>query len=466
VSERLSSGHANLDGLLGGGLPAGSINMVIGAPGSGKTILAQQYLFHNATAERPALYVTTVSEPFDKVVRYAQALDFFDATRVGREVIYEDLGTALHDDGLEGALKRLIDLLQTHRPAVLVIDSFKALGAFAADAQTFRRFLHDLAGHLTARAMSSFWIGEYDSGDATSAPEFAVVDAIISLRTARTATREVRQLQVLKLRGSDFRSGGHTYRITSHGLRVFPRLADPIDSAVYPPGGSERVSTGIAALDDALGAGYWPGSSTLVAGPSGAGKTVTGLHFAFEGGERGEPGLYATLQENASQLGRLAAGFGWDLSDSAAIHVMARSPVDVYIDEWVYELLDEAERTGARRIVIDSLGDLALAADDELRFREYMYSLMQRCSRAGISLMLTLEIPELFSVGRLSDLGISHLADNVLILQYIRRQAQVTRALTVLKTRASHHHAEIREFHIAADGIRLGGPISDAGLFG
>jgi circadian clock protein KaiC len=184
VSERLSSGHANLDGLLGGGLPAGSINMVIGAPGSGKTILAQQYLFHNATPERPGLYVTTVSEPFDKVVRYAQALDFFDATRVGREVIYEDLGAALHDDGLEGALKRLIDLLQTHRPALLVIDSFKALGAFAADAQTFRRFLHDLAGHLTARAMSSFWIGEYDRDDATIAPEFAVVDAIISLQTS------------------------------------------------------------------------------------------------------------------------------------------------------------------------------------------------------------------------------------------------------------------------------------------
>ena len=227
MSGRLSSGHANLDLLLGGGLPANAINMIIGAPGSGKTILAQQYQFHNAAPERPALYVTTVSEPLDKLVRYGQSLDFFDATRVGRDVLYEDLGAVLHDDGLEGTLKKVVDLLHTHHPGLLVIDSFKALGAFAADAQTFRRFLHDLAGHLTARAMSSFWIGEYERDDATHAPEFAVADAIISLGTLRTATREVRMLQVLKLRGSAFRSGEHAYRISSTGLRVFPRLADP-----------------------------------------------------------------------------------------------------------------------------------------------------------------------------------------------------------------------------------------------
>lgn len=464
MSGRLSSGHANLDVVLGGGLPTNAITMLIGAPGSGKTILAQKYLFHNAAPERPALYVTTVSEPLDKLVRYGQSLDFFDATRVGRDVLYEDLGTALHGDGLQGALQRLVELLDTYQPGLLVIDSFKALGAFAADEQTFRRFLHELAGNLTARAMSSFWIGEYDRKDATSAPEFAVADAIISLETMRTAAREMRMLQVLKLRGSDFRSGEHAYRISSGGLRVFPRLADPIDTVGHTLG-TQRVGTGIPALDEALGDGYWPGSSTLVAGPSGTGKTVTGLHFVFEGGQLGEPGVYATLQENASQLGRLASGFGWNL-EGQGVHLMARSPVDIYLDEWVYELLDEAERTGARRIVVDSLGDLAAVSSDEQRFREYMYSLMQRCSRAGISLLLTLEIPELFTVGRLSDMGISHLADNVVLLQYIREQSQVTRAMTVLKTRASHHHAQIREFQISTDGIRLGEAISDASQFG
>ena len=464
MTARLPSGHVHLDRLLGGGLPGSAINLIIGVPGSGKTILAQQYVFHNATPERPALYLTTVSEPLDKLLRYGQSLEFFDVARVGKDVIYADLGSVLHADGLDGVLSRIVELVKEHRPGVLVIDSFKALRAYAPDDRSFRGFLHDLAGRSSVLSMSSFWIGEYDRQDPSEAAEFAVADAIISLGTTRTATRELRVLQVLKLRGSGFQSGQHSYRIHADGLHVFPRLADPIDTAGYTLS-EQRVGTGIAALDEALADGYWPGSSTLVAGPSGCGKTVTGLHFIIEGARQGEPGVFATLQENASQLTRLAAGFGWDL-DADGFHLMARSPVDLYINEWVYDLLDHAERVGARRIVIDSLGDLIMAAGDELGFREYIYSLLQRCSRANISLMFTLEIPELFTVSRLSDMGISHLSDNVLLLQYLRTESQITRAMTVLKTRASHHHASIREFHVTAEGIGLGDPVANAHHFG
>lgn len=461
---RISSGHEKLDHVLGGGLPANAINMIVGAPGSGKTILAQQFVFENASAERPALYLSTVSEPFDKIVRYGQSLTFFDARRIGRDVIYEDLGAALHEGGLDGVLDRVGQLLRAHRPGMVVIDSFKALGAFAADEQEFRRFLHELAGRLSVLAVSSFWVGEYGRDEATSAPEFAVADAILALTTNRIGHFDLRVIQVLKLRGSDFLSGEHAYRISAAGLQVFPRFADPLVTSFYPLS-DERVRTGIAALDEALGDGYWPGSSTLIAGPSGAGKTVMGLHFLFSGSEQGQPSMFATLQENPNQLERLASGFGWTLRGEG-VNLLARSPVDMYIDEWVYEVLDEVERTGSRRLVVDSLGDLTLAAGDERRFREYMYSLMQRCSRAGISLMMTLEIPELFSVGRLSDLGISHLSDNVVLLQYVRDEGQIKRAMTVLKTRASHHHAEIREFDISRDGLRLGEPIVDARNFG
>ena len=458
MTERLSSGEARLDGILHGGLPANAINLIIGAPGSGKTILVEQYVFRNATVERPALYLSTVSEPFDKVIRYGQSLTFFDAKAIGKRVLYEDLGDVLSDHGLAGVLTRIDDLIKEHHPGLVAIDSFKALHAFAADQGEFRRFLHDLAGRLTALAASSFWVGEYDASDSTSAPEFAVADAIIALGTARTAERQTRILQILKLRGSGFAAGEHAYRISSSGLHVFPRLADSLDGSDYALS-PERQSTGVDALDELLGDGYWAGSTTLVCGPSGVGKTLVSLHFIFRGAEHGEPGVIATLQENRTQLSRIVEGFGWSL-DNKDVHLMARSPVDVYIDEWVYELLELIEKTGAKRVLIDSLADLFFTIGDPIRFREWMYSLTQRLVRKGVSLFMTLEVPDLFEVMRISEQGMSHLSDNVLLLQYIRTDSRITRALTVLKTRASHHEPEIRAYEISKEGIVLGPPLA------
>ena len=208
-----------------------------------------------------------------------------------------------------------------------------------------------------------------------------------------------------------------------------------------------------------LAEGYAPGSSTLVAGPSGAGKTLMGLHFIFSGAANGEPGVIATLQENPIQLQKVARGFGWSLDDER-VAVMYRSPNDVYIDEWVYELLDLIETTGAKRVMIDSLSDLQYATPDPVRFREFIYSLTQRLSRAGISPIMTSEIPDLFQVGRLAEYGISHLSDNVILLQYLRADSRLLRTVTILKSRASAHDPEIREFEITPDGIVLGDPIA------
>ena len=201
--------------------------------------------------------------------------------------------------------------------------------------------------------------------------------------------------------------------------------------------------------------GYWPGSSTLCAGPSGIGKTLMGLHFIVAGTEVGEPGIIASLQENPTQLGRVANGFGWSLDES--VTMMYRSPVDLYVDEWIYELLDTVDRIGVKRVLIDSLTDLLFASGDEVRFREYMYSLIQRCSRSGVSLFMTSELPDLFAVTRLSEYGVSHLSDNVLVLQYLREDATIRRAITALKTRASRNDPRMREFKIGPQGITLGG---------
>src|SRR5215211_4362154 len=184
------------------------INLIIGLPGSGKTILCQQFIFAGATEKRPAIYLSTVSEPFEKILRYAQTLSFFARDAIGRSVYYEDLGREVAgEDGLTAVIERIAALIKERRPGIIAIDSFKALSAFADDARAFRRFLHELAALLTAFPATSFWIGEYSEDETRTAPEFAVADGIISLATERMNERTLRLIQVAKLRGSNFRSG-------------------------------------------------------------------------------------------------------------------------------------------------------------------------------------------------------------------------------------------------------------------
>jgi circadian clock protein KaiC len=306
---------------------------------------------------------------------------------------------------------------------------------------------------LSALAVSSLWVGEYEEAEVGSLAEFAVADAVLNLVAKGVGQREMRFLTVRKLRGSGFRTGQHSYRLSGSGLHLSPRFANTLIEAEYRLG-DVRASSGIPALDELLGSGYWPGAATLIAGPSGTGKTLMGLHFIFNGARQGEPGVIASLQENRTQLQRVAAGFGWSLSEPD-VEVMYRSPVDIYIDEWVYELIQVVERTGARRVLVDSLADLRIAAADETRFQEFVYSLVQRFSQQGVSILMTLEIQDLFHAERLSDSAISHLSDNVVLLNYIKEEKSISRAMAVIKSRASYHDPGIRQFKIGPDGIVL-----------
>ncbi len=200
MTGRISSGAEGLDVVLGGGLPRDGISLIVGLPGSGKTILAQQCVFANAQPEHPALYLSTVSEPLEKILRYAQALTIFDSAKVGKSVYYEDLGSIVHEGAFSGVLDLVRGLIRERRPAVIVIDSFKALHAYAVNGADFRRFLHDLAGMLSAFPVTTLWIGEYGQDEIVLAPEFAVADAILTLGSVGVAERTSRVLQVLKLR--------------------------------------------------------------------------------------------------------------------------------------------------------------------------------------------------------------------------------------------------------------------------
>jgi circadian clock protein KaiC len=461
LTDRASTGSSRLDEVLHGGLLTNAITLLTGVPGSGKTILSQQTVFTNATIDRPALYLTTLSEPLDKIVRYGESLDFFDRTAVldGR-VKYQGIGTqAGGEDGLDDVLTSIDRLLKELRPGVVVIDSVRSLRTMAADETAYRRFLYSLLRRLTASPTTTVWNAPFTRQEVLDQPEAAIADAIIALDVRRIAEREMRVVQVLKLRGSPYRSGEHMYRISSKGVDVFPRLAEAQLKARYTMS-ETHTGTGISAVDDLLGGdGYWSGAATLVAGPTGIGKTLMGLHFLYRGGEHGEPGVLATFQENETQLERIVSSFGWSIDDPN-VHVVSRGVVDLNIDEWVYQLMEIVDKTGAKRVVIDSLLDVATGAGDQVRFREWMFSLAQRFTRSGVSLMMIVEVPNLFRLDRISEHAISHLADNVILLQYVQEGAELIRALTVLKTRAMKHQPSVRRYTITSKGFELGDMIA------
>jgi circadian clock protein KaiC len=455
--DRILSGEPRLDQVLGGGIPKNSTVVVMGLPGAGKTILAQQYLFNNATEDRPGLYLTTASEPVEKVLRFGETLEFFHADVVGERVFYESLAGVLAEQGPQGMFDRIEHLIKERRPGILVVDSYKAIHTYADHEDgDLRDLTHRLGSMLSAFPVTALLLGEYATDEVPDYPEFAVADAIISLEMARAGHREKRILQVMKLRGSSSLSGQHAYRIESSGLRVFPRLADPRDAGAYD-NPNDRLASGIEGLDRMMDGGIRRGSSTLVLGPAGSGKTLSGLHFILAGAAADEPGLIATFQENPVQLQGIMESFGWSLG-SDRVELMYRTPVDLHIDEWVYDLLDAVDRGEAKRVLIDSLGDLRLAAGDDVRFREYMYSVLQRLSRAGTTLLMTDELAQ-FTDGGSSDPVISHLSDNVVHFGVHTYTPQLVRAVSVLKTRGTSHDAARRHYEITSEGLKIGEPV-------
>lgn len=455
--NRLTTGTEALDLILGGGFPDNSMNLIVGMPGTGKTVLAESIAFRNASAESPALFISTVSEPLDKMLRYVQEFDFFDPAMVGEAIAYEDLNYTLRTGGLAAAIAYVIELIKTLKPSFLIIDSFKALHAFEGTPSEFRKNLAELASVLSVMPVTAFLIGEYSSDEISEMPEFAVADSIIELVLRQVGVKDQRYLRVVKLRGSDFFAGEHAFKITRSGLSIFPRLTTPMQFAGYETQ-DERSATGVQLLDDMISEGFWRGSSTVVFGPPGGGKTLIGLHFLFAGIARGEKALIATMEENPIQLARIAKGFGWDLQgaiDRGMLDLMYVSPVDLYIDEFTSVVAERALKGNVSRVLIDSLNDLQVASPNPLRFRDFMYSLVQLTAVNGVSLLMTQEVGDIFASSVYSEFGISHMSDNVLLLRYADQATEIRRTIAVVKTRASSHDPRVREFTIDSQGLRI-----------
>ena len=226
--ERLKTGNSQLDEILQGGFPINTINVVMGAPGTGKTILAEQLVFANATPDAPALYLTTLSEPLDKFIQHGQSYAFFDSARVGETVVYEDLGVLVRERGISALAEIVTDMVAQRKPRLIVIDSFKALNELIDTQHERRTILFDLASVLTAYKCTTFLVGEYSGEMMTDLPEFAIADSIVLLLKNSTGVREQRFLRVEKLRGSGSTPPNRVLRCRVAEPRR-PRFARPAD---------------------------------------------------------------------------------------------------------------------------------------------------------------------------------------------------------------------------------------------
>lgn len=467
VIEKLPSGVPGLDAILGGGVPEGSFNLVAGAPGTGKTTLAQQFVFENATPERTALFFTILGEPAAKMLRHQQQYTFFDHEKVDESIRFINLSDDAIEGGLEGALERIIEEVERSGASIVVVDSFRSLTdashASSAGPSRIPGALQRLAMHLTTWQVTSFLVGEYEEGDKTGNPVFTIADTIVWLQQAPDNNSVVRKLQVVKIRGQAPMPGLHTYRITDAGLQVFPRhsLAVDEDERETPAG---RISTGVPGLDEMMDGGIPTGDSVLVAGPSGSGKSVLATQFIAEGAKQGEAGVLVVFEEHPKEYLHRAEGLGFEVREmieAGMLEALYLRPLDLSPDETLHEIREAVKRVGARRVVIDSMSgfELALAPTFRADFRESLYRLIGALTGLGITVLTTMEVIQGEDGLRFTSNVISFLADDLISLRYVEVDRKLKKVVAVVKMRGSQHSKAFREFDITGRGFVVGGDL-------
>lgn len=465
VIRQLPTGVPGLDAVMGGGIPEYSFNLIAGEPGGGKTTLAHQVMFANATSACPALYFTILGEPAVKMLRYQQQYTFFDTDTIGDAIRFVNLSDDVREHGLAGVLARIVMEVEENSPCLVVVDSFRSVIQPRHEVppanDELRWFVQQLALHLTSWQVTSFLVGEYLPAERQSDAVFTIADTILWLSQAADRNSVVRKLQVVKIRGQGPMPGLHTFKITHDGLHVFPRVSLPVreKDRATPRG---RVSTGVPAVDEMMGGGIPRGDSVLVTGPSGSGKSVLATQFIAEGVSQGEAGVLVVFEEHPKEYVHRAHGLGFRLQEmieERMLEVMYLRPLDLSPDETLFEIREAADRVGAKRVVIDSMSgfEMALAPTFRTDFRESLYRLVGALTGVGITVLTTMEIMQDSSELRFTPNVVSFLADVLVLLRYCESEGRIKKVMTVAKMRGSQHSKAFREYDITRHGFEVGG---------
>ena len=463
----LSTGIPNLDTVLGGGIPVYSLNIVAGAPGSGKTILVQQMMFSYIQAHRATktLYLSTLSEPTLKVVRYMQRFNFFDAEAFGEQVIYADIGGFVVENPLSLVSNRVMELVDQYQPDLVVIDSFRAIRDLSNDAAEFRCLCYNLSVLLASARCTTFLVSECGREQMVNSAEFAIADGIFYLDLTLDQGEVNRSIQVCKLRGQSPLMSAFPFTISEQGIRILSPTLSLRQAKVNQERETLLLKTGIPGLDALLRGGIFSGRSVILSGVSGTGKTTFALQFLVQGAMVGEKGLLISFEESTEQLYQAAAGFGWQLPELEAqglLQIIFIPQIQIRVEEQLEQIIEATVTFKPRRLVIDSLSVFLYKVQSQATQREKLVQLTTLVQYLGAVGLFISDIPAT-APESLSHFGVEEtVVDGTIVLSTEKINHQVGgqgfrryRYLEVYKMRGTAHFTGRHRLEITPQGMEV-----------
>lgn len=466
----VSTGNVGFDSVLKGGLPSNRLYLLEGTPGSGKTTLGLQFLLDGVAIGEQVLYITLseTSEELESVAHShgwtLEGIDLFELSST-EEVLGEDYEQSILNPW-EAELGDTIKLIQQRveklQPKRLVFDSLSEMRLLAQDPLRYRRQVLALKQYFAGRDITVLLVDDLTASNGERDNHLhSLCHGVITLeRLTLDFGAARRRLQVQKLRGVDFIAGFHDLTIRKGGLEVYPRLIASTHHSVF---NAETVASGVNELDELLAGGPLRGTSTLVTGPAGSGKTTISLAYLSAACQRGEKCTIYEFDERVGTLISRADSMGMDLSryvSSGQLVIQQINPAEISPGEFAWRVRTEVEHRGSTMIVVDSLNGYMAAMPQEQQLILQIHELLSYLSQLGVVTFLI--NPQHGLVGSMStNLNVSYVADTVILIRFFEAQGRLRKAISVLKNRGGPHEDTIRELRIDSRGVRVGEPLSN-----
>jgi circadian clock protein KaiC len=456
------TGIRALDRLLGGGFPSGSIVLLAGSSGSGKTILSFQWLFEGIKNNENGLYIT-LTEPLFKSLKNLETMSFYDRNAIEQEKLkIIDIRDVYEKKGFnqEKVISFLEEEVKKTNAKRLCIDSITAIAYNLDNKAKIRKFIFELGKVLAMLGCTTVLTSEVTEAKKFSmyGVEEFISDVIIRLDQVKVKEELHRVMQIIKVRGRSYKTEDFHFKISERGITIFPKIVVPLGYSST----TKKISTGNYMLDKMLLGGVFRGSSTLIAGSTGTGKSLLSMQFIMEGLKEGEPCLYAGFEESKEQLIRNAEGFGWNLREygkKGLLVLRCNYPSEKFIEEHLADIKKVVERKKIKRCVIDSLSAISNSFPENVLV-SFAKKLNGYLKMQNVTTLFTTATAALIGATELTESHLSTMVDNIVMLRYIETQGELNSVLNVLKVRGSAHSKGLRMYDITGKGIVIGQPLS------